>query len=138
MPPAATPARTPAPPEPGEEAASGPTCAAPPTDTQIAHAAHQLLTVAAELTAEQSDHPGGPLGHLHDCLPAAAEYNDLPLDQETLARIEAAARTALAACCGFPAYLQLTAQQLATHLSRIDPGRRAAFLDAAADALARS
>lgn len=132
MPPPGTPAR------PGAETTPGPTCAAPPTDAQIAHAAHQLLTVAAELTAEQPDHPGGPLGHLYDCVSAAAECNDLPGDQETLARIEASARSALAACCGFPAYLKLTAEQLSAHLSRLAPGQLPARLDAAADNLARA
>jgi hypothetical protein len=138
MPPPGTPARPAAPHDSGAETSPGPTCAAPPTDAQIAHAAHQLLTVAAELTAEQPDHPGGPLGHLYDCVSAAAECNELPVDEETLARIEAAARTALAACCGFPAYLELTAEQLAAHLFRLAPGRLRARLDAAADNLARA
>jgi hypothetical protein len=103
-----------------------------PTDEQIAHAADQLLTIAADQTEEDPDHPDGPLGHLIDLLPATADCNDLPDDAATLARIQAAACRKLTAACGLPAHLELTTEQLSAHLSRMDPGRRAAYLRAAA------
>lgn len=38
----------------------------------------------------------------------------------------------LAAACALPTHPELTTAQLAAHLSRADPGRRAAYLHAAA------
>jgi hypothetical protein len=105
---------------------------APPSDEQINHDADQLLTIAAELTKEDPDHPDGALGHLIDLQQAAAECNDLAGDEATLARIQAAACGKLSAACALPAHVELTAAQLATHLAQADPGRRVANLHAAA------